>query len=235
MKEIKIIQEGKFIKETSRSFYLESPINILFDEIYRMIKDVYINIFRYDKLYLEISDNDKDSILIGKLYCQINIVEGKEYYFYKLNDITIDNILYIFNYGDDNKIKDDIKLFGLIKSIRIVTLEEGLIKTDNKLGEIKYFRSRFRYSEDEKSYYNFLIENIFSESILINEDIVIHFENIYMSNAFIKYSIQSNKNRNEIGDIDMILDELRLIKLTSNEGIIREKLNIKVDESKIIE
>ena len=222
MKEIKIIQEGKFIKETSRSFYLESPINILFDEIYRMIKDVYINIFRYDKLYLEISDNDKDSILIGKLYCQINIVEGKEYYFYKLNDITIDNILYIFNYGDDNKIKDDIKLFGLIK-------------TDNKLGEIKYFRSRFRYSEDEKSYYNFLIENIFSESILINEDIVIHFENIYMSNAFIKYSIQSNKNRNEIGDIDMILDELRLIKLTSNEGIIREKLNIKVDESKIIE
>ena len=56
-----------------------------------------------------------------------------------------------------------------------------------------------------------------------------------MSNSLIKYSIQSNKNRNEIGDIDMILDELRLIKLTSNEGIIREKLNIKVDESKIIE
>lgn len=200
-----------------------------------MIKDVYVNISKYNNLYLEISDNDEDSILIGKLYCQINIVDGKEYYFYKLNDITIDNILYIFNYGDDNKIEDYIKLFGLIKTIRIITPEEGLIKTNNELGEIKYFRSRFRTSENEKSYYNYLIENIFSESILINEDIVIHFENIYMSNSLIKYSIQSNKNRNEIGDIDMILDELRLIKLTSNEGIIREKLNIKVDESKIIE
>lgn len=209
MKEIKIIQKSEFIKETSRSFYLESPINILLDDIYRMIKDVYVNISKYNNLYLEISDNDEDSILIGKLYCQINIVDGKEYYFYKLNDITIDNILYIFNYGDDNKIEDYIKLFGLIK-------------TNNELGEIKYFRSRFRYSEDEKNYYNFLIENIFSESILINEDIVIHFENIYMSNSFIKYSIQSNKNKNEVENIDMILDELRLIKLTSNEGIIRE-------------
>jgi hypothetical protein len=230
MKEIKIIQKSEFIKETSRSFYLESPIIILLDDIYRMIKDVYVNISKYNNLYLEISDNDEDSILIGKLYCQINIVERKEYYFYKLNDITIDNILYIFNYGDDNKIEDYIKLFGLIKTIRIITPEEGLIKTDNKLGEIKYFRSRFRYSEDEKNYYNFLIENIFSESILINEDIVIHFEN-----SLIKYSIQSNKNKNEVENIDMILDELRLIKLTSNEGIIREKLNIKVDESKIIE
>ena len=64
MKEIKIIQEGKFIKETSRSFYLESPIIILLDDIYRMIKDVYVNISKYNNLYLEISDNDKDSILI---------------------------------------------------------------------------------------------------------------------------------------------------------------------------